>query len=113
MTLMPFAGADKVDLKGKFEELIDMFQGGDLEAFFKVAAWIGAIILAIAIITYFWQRRRGGAGGGGKGGSKAVVLSAIVGGILVAPGALLPLLLGIIDTIINAFINIGGTVFGS
>lgn len=113
MTLMPFAGADKVDLKGKFTELIEMFQGGDLEAFFKVAAWIGAIILAISIITYFWQRRRGGAGGGGKGGSKAVVLSAIVGGILVAPGALLPLLLGIIDTIINAFINIGGTVFGS
>lgn len=113
MTLMPFAGADKVDLKGKFEELIDMFQGGDLEAFFKVAAWIGAIILAVAIIAYFWQRRRGGAGGGGKGSSKAVILSAIVGGILVAPGALLPLLLGIIDTIINAFINLGGTVFGS
>lgn len=112
MTLMPFAGSDKVDLKGKFNELIDMFQGGDLEAFFKVAAWIGAVILAVAIIAYFWQRRRGGGGGGGKGGSKAVILSAIVGGILVAPGALLPLLLGIIDTIINAFINIGGTVFG-
>lgn len=112
MTLIPFAGSDKVDLKGKFEELLGLVEGGDLGAFFKVAAWIGAIVLVMSVVAYVWQRRRG-TGGGGKGGSKGVTMSAIVGGILVAPGALLPLLLGIIDTIINAFINIGGTVFGS
>ncbi len=112
MTLVPFTGNDtKIDLRGKFTELLDTFQGGDLESFFKIAAWIGAAILAISIATYVWQRRRGGAGAGGKGGSKAVIMSAIVGGILVAPGALIPLMLGAIDAILNAFINIGGTLF--
>ena len=111
-TLIPAAGsADKIDLKGNFEEFISTVGGSDLQAFFKVAAWIGAAILGIAIAKYFWNRRRGGGKGGG-GGSTGILFAALVGGILVAPNALLPFVLGLIDAIMNAFISIGSTVFG-
>lgn len=111
-TLMPAAGsADKIDLKGNYEEFMSTIAGGDLQAFLKVAAWFGAAILGIAIFKYFWNRRRGGGKGGG-GASTGVLFAALVGGILVAPNALLPFVLGLIDAIMNACISIGSTVFG-
>lgn len=111
-TLMPAAGsADKIDLKGNYEEFMSTIAGGDLQAFLKVAAWVGAAILGLAIFKYVWNRRRGGGKGGG-GGSAGVLSAAIVGGILVAPNALLPFFLGLIDAVMNAFISIGSTVFG-
>lgn len=63
---------------------------------------IGVALVLIAVIGWIWQRRRGG---GGQ--SSGMIWTLVVGAVLSAPAVVIPILLTIVDWIINTFINLG------
>lgn len=64
---------------------------------------IGVIMVVFAIGKYFFDKRRGGSAGQGLG---VVLWTLVFGSILAAPQVIIPLLLTILDLVINAIIAI-------
>lgn len=64
---------------------------------------IGIILVVFAIISYLWQHRRGT---NWSGGTQIITGSLVVGGALMAPGLILPLILGAFDWIIEFGVNL-------
>jgi hypothetical protein len=65
---------------------------------------IGLILLIGGVLTYLWERRKGG---GGQGHTK-LLWTMLIAGILAAPNFIIPVILFILDAIINAIIGIAG-----
>lgn len=57
---------------------------------------IGIIIVVLAAAKYVWEKRRGGGGN-----TNALVWSLVIGGLLAAPGLLVPVILKLADSAIN------------
>jgi hypothetical protein len=64
----------------------------------------GVIIVLGAAFKYLWDRRRGNGGM-----NLPLIIALIIGGACAGPGVILPLLLGILDLILNIIINIVNT----
>lgn len=62
---------------------------------------VGVIIVVFALGKWLWERRRGG--GGSHSG---LIYSMAVGGLLAAPEVIIPVLLTIIDYVINAVVGV-------
>ena len=63
---------------------------------FNILAWVGLLLIVSAIVKFIWDKRRGGGGN-----SQAVVFALLVGGLLAAPNMLIPLVLRLVDFVIN------------
>ena len=69
---------------------------------FTLLSLVGMLLVAMAIIKWAWDRRRGGGGGG----SGAIIGAVIVGALLSAPNLIIPIVLLIVDVVINAVAKI-------
>lgn len=65
---------------------------------------IGVGLIAAAFIGWIWKRRR--SGGGGMQDMSAIWWTMGIGAILAAPDLVLPLILNLVDAVVNAGANI-------
>lgn len=64
-------------------------------------AIIGMLIIVGGLVKFFWDKRRGGGGN-----TSQLAWTSIVGSLLAAPNLILPLLLGIIDLVVNMIVKL-------
>lgn len=69
-------------------------------------AGIGVILVVFSVVKWLWDRRRGGGGGMGGGQASGVMWTLLVGAVLIAPSVLLPLILTILDAVVNAVVHL-------
>lgn len=104
--------AEKVNLAGGWKVFWDKVQG-QLGGITTLLTVIGALLVVMALVMWLMERRRSGSAGMGQGAQK-VMWAGIVGAVLAAPGFILPIMLGIIDLVINSIMSVmsigGGTV---
>jgi len=94
-------GYDKVNLKGGFEDVWNGLQGeGAFKNIMTLVTAVGAVLVVGSILKWLWDRRRSGGGGGGRG-SEGILWALALGATMSAPKLLLPIMLGILDTIAN------------
>lgn len=65
---------------------------------------VGALLVVMAVVKWFWDKRRGGGGGGG--GNSSVGWALAVGALLAAPQIIIPVILDILDVVANAFVDV-------
>lgn len=89
--------ADGSNLAGGFSQLWGLVPGG-LQRIMLIG---GGILAFVCFVGLVWDSRR-------KGGqnTRKWLLGLAVGALLIAPGGLLPGLLGVIDTIFNIVVNL-------
>lgn len=68
-----------------------------------VVGAIGVLLVVAAIGRWLWDRRRGGSGAGSH---SALLWTTLVGALLCAPSFLLPVLLFVIDGVVNVGISL-------
>ena len=69
---------------------------------------IGVGLILFTIVKYLWDKRRG------NGGKTAPIWWTLVfGGVLIAPQVLIPLLLGILQWVINLALKVVAPVWGA
>lgn len=94
----------KVDLAGSWNNFKDALGStAGVGQLLNLLAIVGMALIAAAFLKWAWDRRKsGGMGGGGNGMMGAL----IVGFVLSAPGFIIPAVLGVLDLLINAIVNI-------
>lgn len=94
-----------LDLKGGWNEFWGAINktGTNIHGLLTLLTVIGTLMIAAGLIGWLWKKRRGG---GLRDGSDGLFWTLIAGVILAAPNLLLPILLGILDTVANAIINL-------
>ena len=94
--------AGVTDFRGGFDNfwstITDSMPG--LETFMNI---IGIILVLFAVISYLWQHRKGSNWGGG---TNVMVGAAVFGAVMMAPGILLPLILGVVDWLVAFFYDL-------
>jgi hypothetical protein len=99
-----YMAADGPQLREKWSDVWDpissAFDGG-----IKLLAIIGVCLAVFAILKWVWDRRKGG-GGGGQG----LIWMMLIGATLAVPDIILPMILQLIDWIIEAVIALAGNV---
>lgn len=96
-----------IDLVSPWNSLIGTIESiSGVDALLKIASLLGIFLIVASIIGYFWKRRKGGAGGMMQGFGNEITGSLIAGIILISPKVLIPLILFILQTIINIFISV-------
>lgn len=68
-------------------------------------AIIGMLIIVGGLVKFFWDKRRGGGGNNSQ-----LVWTSVIGALLAAPNLIIPLLLGIIDLVVNMFVKLVASV---
>lgn len=94
--------ASTVNLKGGWETFWDAITAG-FPTITNMMTIIGVILVVFALLKWAWDRRRGG--GMGQG-AQPLWGALIPGAILAAPDMLFPILLGILDLVINVVISL-------
>lgn len=99
---LPAAPADKIDLgrgwDAAWASLTDGYPGLG-----STLAFIGVAIVVLSLIQWAWAARRGR----GQGqAAKPVWGALIIGSLLTAPTVIVPLLLGILSTLINIVLSL-------
>lgn len=89
-----------LDLSGAWSKFWNGIAGG-LGNLPIALAIIGMLIIVGGLVKFFWDKRRGGGGN-----SSQLVWTSVVGSLLAAPNLILPLLLGIIDLLVNMFVKL-------
>lgn len=102
--MIPLAGKT-FDLEGSWETLWTGIKGSTGQQVWTLLSVIGVAIVVGALIKWIWDRKRGG-GGRGLGNTGAIWGALAVGALLTAPEIILPILLTILDAIVNAIIGI-------
>lgn len=109
-TKAPAATDDPIDFSGAWDVLWSAQNlSSEAERLLTVAG--GGLIL-YSIITFVWQRHRGRPDRGGRGnsGGNSLGWTILLGCLLAAPGALIPLLLTGIDAVANTVLNALGSL---
>lgn len=97
---MSMLAQQEIDLQGGWESFYNSVRSSVGSGLFDLLTGLGAVIVVIAILKWIWDKRRGGAR------SQGVLWAIVVGAILAAPGLIIPVMLGIIDTVANAFVDL-------
>lgn len=94
MTSLVAAGGNTSNLKGGWDKLwASLGSFGSLTTFLSI---FGVVIVIAAIVKYVFDKRRGG------GNPSGLLWGLVAGGLLAAPGLVIPALLVIADALINA-----------
>lgn len=96
------AANDKVDLVSGWQGLLDALEVG-MPGIWKILSFVGMGLVAFALIKWAWDRRRGG------GSASPLWGMLIFGAILLAPAAVIPLALRLLQGLANMGISIGNT----
>lgn len=94
-----------VNLTGGWNTLWSAISGAIGGQVMAILTIIGVVLVVFAIGKYFFDKRRGG---GVTQGLGVVMWTLVFGAILAAPQAIIPLLLTILDLLINTIIAIVG-----
>lgn len=87
--------ADKVNLSGSWKSFISLIDGSLL----TLLGYMGIAIVVFGVAMLIWSKRRGG------GKTSGYIAMIVVGAILAAPKALIPLALLMIDAVLNIINN--------
>lgn len=98
LPLIPLA--TNIDLSGAWDTLWGAVTASTGPILTNVLSVLGVIILVLAIFGYIWSRARG------RGNAGGLVWAIVIGAVLAAPGVVFPILLTLIDLVINAVIDI-------
>ncbi len=90
----------EIDLQGGWESFYGSLRDSMGTGLFDLLTGLGAVIVVVAILKWVWDKRRGGAR------TQGVAWAILVGSILAAPGLIIPMMLGIVDTVANAFVDL-------
>lgn len=72
----------------------------------KVMLFAGIIILVFGLARFAWQKRKGGGAS-----TSSLMWTVLVAALLTGPEAVLPILLKVVDLVINGLIAIGDVLF--
>ncbi|ACV79083.1 acetate CoA-transferase subunit alpha [Nakamurella multipartita] len=90
---------DTVNLRGGWNDLINALNvPGGLWVLLTAA---GVIVVVAALLKLLWDKRRGGGGG-----VSSIFTPLMIGAFLAAPKVVVPILLWMIDLVINAAISL-------
>ena len=81
---------------------------GPLGSFSSLMAVVGTLLVVGGLVGYIWERRRGGGGSHSK-----LIYTIVIGAILSAPGIVVPVLLTVVDFVVNALISLLSSTSGS
>lgn len=101
ISYLPAAGGNTSNLAGGWNNVFSKINSA-FPGLLTLMTSLGVLIVVGAIGKYFWDKRRGGANASALGWSLAV------GGLLAAPGLIVPICLKIADSVINAVAGILG-----
>lgn len=90
-----------LDLSGAWDKFWGNITGGNFGNFLMLLAIIGMLIVVFGIIKFLWEKRRGGGGN-----NNALIWTIVVGALLAAPALVIPLLLNVIDILVNAIVKV-------
>ena len=96
-----------VDLKGGWSTFWGSFNAAMNDQVRSALTIVGVILIVAAVITWIFQKRRGQPVQLGRLG-----WTIAAGAVLAGPDLVIPGLLGVVDLIVNAFINLWTTLFG-
>lgn len=80
---------------------------GNITGLITLLTIVGVLLLVIGIVGYIFEKRKSGGGSMSQGGGK-VMWAMIAGLVCVAPNALIPLILKILDGVANGVLSILG-----
>lgn len=94
---------DKVNLAGGWNTLWGAISGVVGGQVMTILTIIGVIMVIASVAVYIFNKRRGGGVAQGLG---SVLWTLVAGALLAAPQVIIPLLLTLLDLVINALIAI-------
>jgi hypothetical protein len=97
-----------VDLAGSWQTLWSSINGS-IGGLLKILGIVGLLLVVGSVLKWLWERRRGGVGGGLQAHSN-VLFTAVLGALLAAPNFMVPWILTVLDTIVNAIASIGNSL---
>jgi hypothetical protein len=100
VTPTPLLAQQDIDLQRGWEAFYDSVRSSVGTGLFDLLTGLGAVIVVVAILKWVWDKRRGGAR------SQGVLWAIVIGAIMAAPGLIIPVVLGIVDTVANAFVDL-------
>lgn len=105
-TSLPAAGravmpTSTIDLTGGWDTIWGAVSSTD-PTFFKVMTVVAVALLIGALIGFAWKKRNGG------GNTKPLLWTIVVAAILAGPQVIIPIVLNIIEVLIDLIANIGG-----
>lgn len=89
-----------LNLSGAWQAFWNGISGG-LGNLPMALAIIGMLIIVGGLIKFFWDKRRGGGGN-----TSQLVWTSVIGSLLAAPNLILPILLGIVDLVVNMLVKL-------
>lgn len=95
--LKPAPMAGDVDFVGPWNNFLSSISG--IDGVLTVVAVFGVIIVVVSLISWIWKKRRGGGAGGFP------VMAVGLGALLAAPKAVIPVVLLILQWIVNICIG--------
>lgn len=90
---------EKVDFSGGWDNLWARMSASMPPNLTILMLWAAAAMVAVGCIQWIWAQQGSGSGGGKA--SKRLLFTLILAAILASPGAVIPMMLGAIDTILN------------
>ncbi|WP_022894566.1 hypothetical protein [Agromyces subbeticus] len=99
--------AGDVNLSGAWDTLWGAIQGAIGSGIGLALTIIGLCLVLAAVLKWIFDRRRAG----GTGQTSPMWWAIFIGAILAAPGAVIPILLTIVDALANAAVNLFNAVF--
>ena len=95
----------EANFKGWWENIWGTIEA-NLGGYQALLETVATLILVGAIIKYFWDKRKGGGGYGGSGQNSTVIWTMAVAAMIALPGVILPLVLGVVDVLVNFGIDL-------
>ena len=101
-----FAASANINLSSDWTSLWNPISS-QLGPLTTIASWAGVLIVVAAVVKWAWDRKKGMPGRHG-----GLLWALVIGALLAAPGFVIPLVLGILDTAINVVFSAFGNASG-
>ncbi|WP_156250808.1 hypothetical protein [Pseudactinotalea terrae] len=90
------------NLLGAWERFWGVLSGANgVGTLFTILAVVGVLLIVGSGIKFLWDKRRGGGAN-----SKALIWTIIAGAVLAGPNLFIPLILRLVDIVVNVLANI-------
>jgi hypothetical protein len=96
-------GAKTVNLAGSWDKVWSSVTSTSGYSKLQWALTVAGLVLVLsAVLRYFWHRHKG------QGQGQHVFWAVVVGAVLVLPGVMIPVILTLVDAVINAIAKVAG-----